>query len=217
MLHNKIKGFTLVEIILVVSIFIILTAVLVPIGLGFYANQQLESNTQELIFNLRRAQEKSMSVEEDSSFGIYFEDDKYILFKGNSYSERDFSYDEVFVLPRIINREGDSEIVFSKFNGEVKKMTSELQGCIGTCSSCWDFNNEDECRNQKGCFWFQFFIFRICFGRCTSCNQFTDQTSCENQSGCSWFSSFQDKNIILTTNNRKNIININEIGRINLQ
>lgn len=112
------KGFTLLEILLVIGIISILLVFIVPVSLDFYKSQQLETQTQSVIQTLRRAQSKAMSVELDSSFGVYIGVSNYTLFKGNSYLSRDAQYDEIFDLPELINLTGLSEVVFSKFEGK---------------------------------------------------------------------------------------------------
>lgn len=59
-----------------------------------------------------------MSVELDSSFGVYLTNEHYTLFLGNSYLERDPQYDEIFEFPEILNLSGLSEISFSKLEGK---------------------------------------------------------------------------------------------------
>jgi len=113
------KGFTLIEILIVIFLISILAFFFASVGLNFYKSQQLESQTQTILQTLRRAQLNAMSVELDSSFGVYLTNDSYILFKGSSYANnRDPQYDEVFDLPEIINVSGLSEITFSKFEGK---------------------------------------------------------------------------------------------------
>jgi len=116
------KGFTLFEILLIISIIFFLAALVLPISLSFYSNQQMQANGQQILQTLRRAQVKAMAVEADSTFGVYFDNTnkKYILFKGNSYKEigRDAQYDEVFELPKTIMISGLLEVVFSKLEGK---------------------------------------------------------------------------------------------------
>lgn len=113
------NGFTLLEILIVISLISILASFVVSIGLDFYKSQQLETHSQGVLQTLRRAQLKAMSVELDSSFGVYLTDDNYTLFKGNSYAERDSQYDEVSDLPQVITLNNPpKEVVFSKFEGK---------------------------------------------------------------------------------------------------
>lgn len=110
-------GFTLVEILLVIGMLAFLAAIITPITLDFYKSQQLDTHTRQIIQTLRRAQLSAMSVEEDSSFGVYLTNNNYTLFRGSSYVTRETQYDEVFDLSQIVNISGLSEVVFSKLDG----------------------------------------------------------------------------------------------------
>jgi len=134
----KMKGITLIEILITIFLISILASFIVSVGINFYKSQQLDTQTQAIIQTLRRAQSKAMSVELDSNFGVYLTDDNYILFKGNSYLEHDPQYDEVFDLPEIINVSGLSEIVFSKMEGIPE---GALAFCGGFCTPCNEFTN----------------------------------------------------------------------------
>ncbi len=112
------KGFTLFEVLIVVAIMTILFSLTIPLGLSFYRNQQLGVHSQGIVQVLRMAQLKSISAEDDSSFGVYLTNDNYILFKGSSYLTRDPQYDQNFNLPLIINVSGLREIIFSKLEGK---------------------------------------------------------------------------------------------------
>jgi len=112
------RAFTLLEFLLVVGIMAILVTITMPLALDFYRNQQLDISAKEIVQTLRRAQLKAMAVESDSSFGVYFEDSSYILFKGVSYIVgRDVQYDEIFSLSQIIKLSGIQEVVFSRVDG----------------------------------------------------------------------------------------------------
>ena len=111
------RGFTLIEILLVIGILIILLSLISPFVFDFYKNRQLDSCGQEIIQVLRRAQLKAMSVENDSSFGVFLGNNSYILFKGESFEKRDIQYDEIYELSKFIKISGIQEIVFSKNEG----------------------------------------------------------------------------------------------------
>ena len=111
------KAFTLIEILLVVIILAVLIGSAIPISVKFYKTQQLDINVKAVVQSLRRAQLKAMSIESDSSFGVYLTNNNYVLFKGSSFDARDILYDEVFDLPQIITISGIQEIAFSKFEG----------------------------------------------------------------------------------------------------
>lgn len=116
-ISNYRKGFTLVEVLLVLSIIILLITLTIPLGIRFYSTRQLDVSENGIVQTLRRAQIKAMSMERDSAFGVYITSEEYVLFKGDSYIARDISYDEIFDLPDNLSITGLSEIVFSKLKG----------------------------------------------------------------------------------------------------
>ena len=204
------KGFTLFEVLITFGILAFLVG-FVSFGLDFYKRQELENQTNDVLETLRRAQFKAISVESDSSYGVYLTNANYTLFKGQSFSQRDSRFDEVFNLPAIIRIEGLSEIVFLKSEG----IPESPAHCGGTCNSCNQFTTRTSCQNQDGCSWSR--MLRRCSGTCTACNNYQNPTDCQGQSGCVWYPPSRGGNVILRVDNEIRTININEVGRINLQ
>jgi len=87
---NKAKinqGFSVIEILVVLAVLMIVSGLIVP-GFNFFRRQNsLNATAQEIINALRLSQNKTLASEGNSSFGIYFESDKYIIFKGAAYIE----------------------------------------------------------------------------------------------------------------------------------
>ena len=111
------KGITLFEVTITIAIFTLLIAFLSPSVLDFYQEREFDVHFKSIVQSLRRAQLQSMAGEKESSFGLYFGTNYYILFKGDSYTSRDVVFDEVFELPADFLISGISEIVFSKIKG----------------------------------------------------------------------------------------------------
>ena len=78
-----------------------------------------------------------MARQEDSQWGVHFESNKYVLFKGSVYSAVD-SYNEEITLPDVLTisaitfNGGGSEVVFSKITGETLNFgTTTIQNDLG--------------------------------------------------------------------------------------
>lgn len=95
------KGFTLIELILVIAIMAILATLAVP-AIGQFSNRtQIDATTNEIVSALRLAQSKAMAVEQDSKFGVHFDDSnqKFYVFRGDNFGDNpsenlEFSYPE---------------------------------------------------------------------------------------------------------------------------
>lgn len=111
------KGITLFEVIITIAIFTLLIAFLSSSVIDFYQEREFNVHFKSIVQSLRRAQLQSIAGERESSFGLYFGTNHYILFKGDSYTVRDVAFDEVFELPSDFLISGISEIVFSKIKG----------------------------------------------------------------------------------------------------
>lgn len=122
------KGFTLVETLLIAAIVSIVLILSIPFYNTFQISNQLDTLSSEALQALRRSQMKAITLENDSVWGVYFEknvdsQDKFVLFKGTNYSGRDQNYDEITELPNTIFfdeislNEGGTEVVFEKING----------------------------------------------------------------------------------------------------
>lgn len=114
---NKKIGFTLLELILVVALLAITSAIVAPIYFSAKSADDLDNSANALASSLRKAQLLSMAVEGDSSWGIKLIDEDIIIFRGVDYLSRDSSWDEIFKVNKNIKNSGLDEIVFLKFSG----------------------------------------------------------------------------------------------------
>lgn len=130
------KGFTIIELLIIIGLAIILFSSVFAVQGRFLVDTYLDSNTKQIVQNLRLAQMRSITKFKDSEWGVYFDenvegnDDKFVLFKGSTYETRDPSYDIVTNLPDSIalsgiNLNGDTNfITFSKVTGETSNYGS---------------------------------------------------------------------------------------------
>jgi prepilin-type N-terminal cleavage/methylation domain-containing protein len=113
---NSFSGVSLIELIIVVAIILIVGGASAVFGANFLNSNNLEIKTTEVVFVLRNAQLNALSSKKDSRWGVKTNASDIILFKGDSFAERDATYDEVYDVPRSISIT-ESEVVFEKLTG----------------------------------------------------------------------------------------------------
>lgn len=111
-------GFTMIELILVMSIGVLLLAVTMPIGFNFYRSILLQDITDEVSTLLRHAGDEARLGKNDIPHGIYFGASTITHFQGTSYLGRVVGADEVTAVATDVALSGlPSEIVFAKHSG----------------------------------------------------------------------------------------------------
>ncbi len=111
------KGFTLLEILLVIATITILAGIAIPVYAHLQVRNDLDVATNTTLSTLRRAQILSQAVDGDITWGVKLQTSGIILFKGVSYAGRDTNFDEDFSLNGNVTPTGITEIVFSKLLG----------------------------------------------------------------------------------------------------
>lgn len=120
--ESKAKGFTLIEVILTMSLITIVALVASPFYGRFLSAQEISIVEDELSGSFAKAQMYSMLGKSDALWGVAVRDEQIILFQGDSYSDRDQSFDEVFVMQGKVSVTGFSEVVFAKVTGKPNVM-----------------------------------------------------------------------------------------------
>ncbi|MDD4989423.1 MAG: type II secretion system protein [Candidatus Pacebacteria bacterium] len=117
------RGFSLVELLVVVGILAILVVVVGPKVVGFYSAYQLDTLSQDLVQTIRLADMRAMQSEGSSPYSVHLVNGSggsFTLYRGTNFASRDTNYDEVHSLPNSLSLTysgAGPEINFTKLEG----------------------------------------------------------------------------------------------------
>lgn len=112
------KGFTVIEIILIIGILVIIFSMSFPIAFDFYKNYQFQAEQDQFISLLEIARNLSMANLNQSPHGVFQDNDNFIIFEGNSFATRNQSQDQIFPRSKAISVSGPNEITFNAISGQ---------------------------------------------------------------------------------------------------
>lgn len=118
------KGFTLIEILVVIAVIFILSGIVFSSYSSFRIQTEVNSSAQEVLNFLRLAQSKTVASESADNYGVHFEQTKIVLFKGTVYNALDpnnktYDFSEVEIIPgEIILNGGGNEVIFGRITGQ---------------------------------------------------------------------------------------------------
>lgn len=118
------KGFTLIEIFVVIAMIFILSGIVFSSYFSFRSHTEVNSGAQEVLNFLRLAQSKTVASEEADKYGVHFEQEKIVLFRGTLYNPADpdnkiYNFSQVEIpLAEIILNGGGNEVIFERITGQ---------------------------------------------------------------------------------------------------
>jgi prepilin-type N-terminal cleavage/methylation domain-containing protein len=120
------RGLTLLETVLSLAIFGILLLGIITAIARLQANTDLDMTAFSWVESLRRAEELSRAVQNDSSWGAKIATATITIFKGTSFAARDSSFDEVLDITGDISISGADEFVFTRLAATTTAGTTTL-------------------------------------------------------------------------------------------
>ena len=120
---QKSNGFTIIEILLAISLFAI-TSVILLINITRPKGIADIKSTENLIYTAIKEAQVTAMAGPTGDFGVHFEQDRFIIFEGSTYVSGDSKNLETTLNNNLtvtsINLPSGSNIVFSQISGEVR-------------------------------------------------------------------------------------------------
>ena len=136
------RGFVVIELIIVIAFVVILSALAWPFYKGIIARTPVESTARDVVEVLRRAQTKAHGSEMNSTWGVHFENDRFVLFKGASWVSRDSAFDELQMAPgNTTIGSSPTDIIFAKNGTTGSDSTVTISG-LGTITKTISITSE---------------------------------------------------------------------------
>ena len=111
------NGFTLIELLIVSTLISIILGVVFISNSGVLFETNIGKQTKGIETALRKAQVIAISGQENNNVGVKIMENKYIIFKGNSYADRISPLDKTFNFPAEIAVLTINEVVFESITG----------------------------------------------------------------------------------------------------
>ncbi|MBI1838960.1 MAG: prepilin-type N-terminal cleavage/methylation domain-containing protein [Candidatus Colwellbacteria bacterium] len=138
----SLTGFSLIELLVVVAIFAVISSLGLAIGLNFYRGYVLNSERNIFVSILTKTRSKAVSNINQSPEGVFINSGNYTIFQGSSYASRNQAYDEVISINPSVTPSGLGEIVFGQLSGSLLTPSGDVNFTNGQRSVTVSVNDE---------------------------------------------------------------------------
>lgn len=115
--QDSAAGFTLLEVILVISTLVLLAGLGTPIAFSNYLKNNLHDGASTTVAALRFAHTNALAGKYDAPWGVKIANNQITVFQGPSFDARNDDFDTPIQLPGGLSTDGISEVVFAKITG----------------------------------------------------------------------------------------------------
>ncbi len=91
----KNRGFNLIELLIVIAIVSLISAISMPALINFQKNQAIKNTRENIVSVLNKAKSNTLASLNSSSYGVHFESNYIIYFMGESFSISDPNNEQI--------------------------------------------------------------------------------------------------------------------------
>ncbi len=121
------KGFTLLELLIVIALIAVISTLGLLVGMDFYRTYAFSYERQVVVSALEKARNQALSNINQARHGVYFAGGNYVIFQGLTYASRNMAFDQVISASPALSHSGMQEVVFSQLSGDAVVTGSPLQ------------------------------------------------------------------------------------------
>jgi prepilin-type N-terminal cleavage/methylation domain-containing protein len=111
------KGYTLIELLLAISLVLIIAGFSIPVTNSYLRQNELNIAFRVIASSIRKANIYSTTGFHDSVWGFRIGQGNITVFNGNTYATRNSQFDEISSIPSAVNISGINESFFAKVTG----------------------------------------------------------------------------------------------------
>jgi prepilin-type N-terminal cleavage/methylation domain-containing protein len=116
------KGFSLVEMLVTLSLMLILTLIITSAFSKFKKSQSVDKGTNQVISLIQKARYETLSAKNNVAYGVHFDANQAVLYSqaynASSTSNEKFALDPYITISQVTLNGGGSDMLFIKFSGE---------------------------------------------------------------------------------------------------
>ncbi|MHB1118281.1 MAG: pilus assembly FimT family protein [Minisyncoccota bacterium] len=122
----KNQGFTMLELLVVVSIMAVLVAIILSPFAAFRNSKVLDTVSEETLALLSEARGDTLSAKNGYQYGVHFEASQIVLYRGSVYTSNDVNnrvvvLDDALEVASVALAGGGSEVLFDQLTGETSQ------------------------------------------------------------------------------------------------
>ena len=120
---KKVWGFTILEILITISVLLIIISIVISPFSSFRNRSILNAEVENVITLLSEARSKTLASLDDSEYGVHFEANRMVFFKGNSFTEPDpdnkeIIFDQTVYISSISLTGVGADVIFNRLIGK---------------------------------------------------------------------------------------------------